>query len=140
MEAVYNVLLRGLEWVIEYSILLVDLVGVCVLLFAVGRAIWELCHKNRHVKLHLAEGIALSLEFKMGGELLRTGLVRDWRELLILGSIILLRAAMTFLIQWEIKNEKKHEDAHAQATEEATEASDEAGASEENTPIDEANV
>lgn len=44
----------------------------------------------------------------MGGELLRTVIVREWNELLILGAIILLRAALTFLIQWEIKIERKN--------------------------------
>ena len=34
-------------------------------------------------------------------------LVREPKELLVLGAIILLRAALTFLIHWEIKNEKK---------------------------------
>ena len=34
--------------------------------------------------------------------LLRTVSVRDWNELLILGAVILLRAALTFLIHWEI--------------------------------------
>ncbi|MBR4895119.1 MAG: DUF1622 domain-containing protein, partial [Clostridia bacterium] len=33
---------------------------------------------------------------------LRTVSVRDWNELLILGAVILLRAALTFLIHWEI--------------------------------------
>ncbi|MBP5670009.1 MAG: DUF1622 domain-containing protein, partial [Lachnospiraceae bacterium] len=36
-----------------------------------------------------------------------TVVVRDWAELGILGAIIMLRAALTFLIHWEIKNEKK---------------------------------
>ena len=44
----------------------------------------------------------------MGGELLRTVIVREWNELLILGAIILLRAALAFLIQWEIKIERKN--------------------------------
>nr|MCR5515284.1 DUF1622 domain-containing protein [Lachnospira sp.] len=48
-----------------------------------------------------------ALEFKLGGEVLRTVVVREWAELGILGAIILLRAALTFLIHWEIKNEKK---------------------------------
>jgi uncharacterized membrane protein len=60
------------------------------------------------MRLELAEGIALALEFKMGGELLRTVIVRDWTELLILGAVIALRAALTFLIQWEIRLEKKN--------------------------------
>ena len=55
----------------------------------------------------LAQGIALALEFKLGGEVLRTVVVREWAELGILGAIILLRATLTFLIHWEIKNEKK---------------------------------
>lgn len=94
--------------IINYAILLIECVGVCVLLWAIVRAVIQLFRGNEHVRLMLAEGIALSLEFKMGSELLRTLIVREWSELLILGAIILLRAALTFLIQWEIKNEKKN--------------------------------
>ena len=57
--------------------------------------------------MNLAQGIALALEFKMGGEVLRTVVVREWSELGILGAIIVLRAMLTFLIHWEIKNEKR---------------------------------
>ena len=59
------------------------------------------------VRLVLAQGIALALSFKLGAEVLRTVIVREWNELMILGAIILLRAALTFLIHWEIKNEEK---------------------------------
>ena len=54
----------------------------------------------------MAKGIALSLEFKMGSEVLRTVIVRDWAELGILGAVILLRGLLTFLIHWEIKQEE----------------------------------
>lgn len=53
--------------------------------------------------------IALALEFKLGGEVLRTVIVREQAELIILGAIILLRGALTFLIHWEIKVEESHE-------------------------------
>ena len=59
--------------------------------------------------LNLAKGIALALEFKLGGEVLRTVIVREQAELIILGAIILLRGALTFLIHWEIKVEESHE-------------------------------
>ena len=62
---------------------------------------------RKNIRLDLAQGIALALEFKMGGEVLRTVVVREWSELGILGAIIVLRAVLTFLIHWEIKNEKK---------------------------------
>ena len=38
---------------------------------------------------------------------LRTVIVRTWDEILLLGAVILLRAALTFYIQWEIRIEKK---------------------------------
>lgn len=38
--------------------------------------------------------------------MLRTVLVRELSEILIVGAIIVLRAALTLLIHWEIKNEK----------------------------------
>ena len=45
-------------------------------------------NKRQLIRLNLAQGIALALEFKMGGEVLRTVVVREWSELGILGAII----------------------------------------------------
>ena len=52
--------------------------------------------------------MAMSLEFKLAAEILKTVLVRTLDEIIILGAIILLRALMTLIIHWEIK-----QDAHA---------------------------
>ena len=106
MEEVYQKVLSVFTVVIEYLVLAVELVGVVVLVVTVIRAIIGLAKRDKKVKLDLAEGIALALQFKMGGELLRTVIVREWSELLILGAVILLRAALTVLIQWEIKLHK----------------------------------
>ena len=46
-------------------------------------------------------------EFKMGSEILRTVVVREWKEIGIVAGIIALRAALTFLLHWEIKEEEK---------------------------------
>ena len=94
--------------IVNYLILIVEFIGIVILMYAVISAVIGLLRRQPHTRLKLAEGIALSLEFKMGGELLRTVIVREWNELLILGAIILLRAALTFLIQWEIKVERKN--------------------------------
>ena len=108
LEAVKNVF----DVAVEYAILLIELVGVCVLLWAVGRAVIDLFKKRDLLRLHLAEGIALALEIKIGSELLRTVTVRELSELYILAAIVVLRAAMTFLIHWEIKLERKHNEIH----------------------------
>ncbi|HBK02247.1 MAG TPA: hypothetical protein DDY77_04370 [Clostridiales bacterium] len=103
----YNKIEEIFYLIVNYCILFIELVGVGVLVYTIIKSVIALFKKTPRLRLDLAEGIALSLEFKMGGELLRTVVVREWKELVILGAIILMRAAMTFLIQWEIKNEKK---------------------------------
>jgi uncharacterized membrane protein len=104
----YEKILEIFDIGVFYIILLIELIGIGVLVYTVFKTLIGLFRKHERVRLDLAEGIALSLEFKLGGELLRTVIVRQWEELLILGAIVLLRAAMTFLIQWEIRIEKKH--------------------------------
>ncbi len=94
--------------VVKYCVLVIELIGVAILMWTVIKSIINVIKKKKHIRLELAEGIALALEFKIGGELLNTVIVRDWHELLILGAIVLIRAALTFLIQWEIKIEKKN--------------------------------
>jgi uncharacterized membrane protein len=106
----YEKILEFFDIGVFYIILLIELIGIGVLVYTVFKTLIGLFRKHERVRLDLAEGIALSLEFKLGGELLRTVIVREWEELLILGAIVLLRAAMTFLIQWEIRIEKKHEE------------------------------
>lgn len=107
MEEFYKVISNYFDLLIEYLILIVEFIGIVILVYAIVGAVIGLFRRQEHVRLKLAEGIALALEFKIGGELLRTVIVREWNELLILGAIILLRAALTFLIQWEIKIERK---------------------------------
>ena len=108
MGKIYEVVEQWFDIFIKYVVLAIELIGTIVLIYAVVAAIIGLFKRQKHVRLKLAEGIALALEFKIGGELLRTVIVRNWEELLILGAIILLRAALTFLIQWEIKIERKN--------------------------------
>ena len=43
-------------------------------------------------------------------EVLRTIIARDLNTLLITGGLVVLRAAMTILIHWEIKREKAEHD------------------------------
>ena len=104
---IYNAVEGVFYLIVQYAILVTELVGVCVLILTIVKAVIGMARRKQRLRLDLAEGIALALEFKMGGELLRTVVVREWKELLILGAVILLRAAMTFLIQWEIRVEKR---------------------------------
>jgi len=97
------------EWLIslvDLAILVFEFLGVAVILAAGIRGIVSYVKRDPTTRLKLAQGMAMGLEFKLGSEILRTVLVREFQEIGIVAAIILLRAALTFLIHWEIKNEK----------------------------------
>ena len=109
MEHVVEFLEMVVHFAAQIGIAATELAGIAILLITVTKSIIGYFRKDEHVRLDLAEGIALALEFKLGGEVLRTVIVREWTELLILGAIIALRGALTLLIHWEISVEEKRE-------------------------------
>lgn len=96
-----------LDILCEVSILLFEFVGVIILIIVGIRGIYDFIRKDTHTKLELLKGMALALEFMMGGEILRTVIATGWETIAIVGGIIILRVALTFLIHWEIKAEEK---------------------------------
>lgn len=103
-----NYLYTVLNAATNIAILLFEFVGVFVI---AGYGVYGIVcffKQDTELRLKLAKGLATGLEFKLGSEILRTVLVRDLSEIAIVGAIILLRAALAFLIHWEIKNEEAH--------------------------------
>ena len=89
------------------AILLFEYTGVGVIIATGIMGIMRCLRRDPATRLQLAKGMALGLEFKLGSEILRTVLVREFREIWLVGAIILLRASLTLLIHWEIKNEER---------------------------------
>lgn len=100
-----------LEWtlenLVEIFIVVFELIGVCIIIVSGMRGFWNYIHRRPQTKLKLAQGLAMGLEFKLGSEILRTVVVREWTEIATVAGIIALRAALTFLIHWEINEEQK---------------------------------
>ena len=71
------------------------------------RGVARFVRRDPATRLRLARGMALGLEFKLGSEILRTVVVRELQEIVFVGAIILLRAALTLLLHWEIKSEEQ---------------------------------
>lgn len=108
---VLKVLEELLRHVVDIAIVGFEFVGVFVIILAGLQGIRDYVRKNPQIRLNLAIGMALGLEFKLGSEILRTVVVRDLAEIATVAAIIVLRAALTFLIHWEIKEEKADEEA-----------------------------
>ena len=107
MKAFLETMELLLAYIVNICTILLELFGVIVLISTAVKCFIQWIRHDTKLRLDLAQGIALSLEFKMGSEVLRTVVVRQWSELGILGAVILLRGLLTFLIHWEIKNEKE---------------------------------
>ncbi len=99
--------------VVDFAILLFELVGVFIVIASGIHGTYSYLKRDPYTKLNLAKGLAMGLEFKMGSEILRTVVVRDFSEILTVAGIIILRAALSFLIHWEIKNGEVAESEHA---------------------------
>ena len=99
-----------LHHTIEVCIILMELIGVCVMVVTAINCFIRWIRKDMEIGLRLAQGIALALEFKLGGEVLRTILARDFKEIGMIACVIALRAALTFLLHWEVKEEHEEEE------------------------------
>ena len=100
------------ELISEILIPVFELMGIFIAAVSAATAFWQygkglIRGTDCNVKARLAHGLALSLEFKMASEILKTVLVREVSELVILGAVILLRAVLSFLIHFEMKHIEK---------------------------------
>ena len=106
MEQAYELVTRYFEIVIKWAILLCEVIGVLMIVLTAIRGVIAWIMQKSNARLIAAEGIAVALTFKLGGEVMRSVIVREWSELLILGAVVLLRAVMAILIHFEIRAEK----------------------------------
>ena len=102
-----------IELILPTIIAVIELIGIFVVAVSAVQSFYFYLrslfgHRDRNIKLDLANGMATGLEFKVASEILKTVLVRDFNELLILGSVILLRALLALLIHFEMKSSEQH--------------------------------
>lgn len=118
MESIEICLSWLLDNIVEIAILVFEFIGVGIIIYSgvVGFVKW--LRRSPDIRIYLAKGLAMGLEFKMGSEILRTVVVREWKEIGIVAGIIALRAALTFLIHWEIRQEEKESEKQPGITEE----------------------
>lgn len=105
-STLYEQLHEGLVSLVNLSVVLLEFIGVGVIVVAALQGILNYIRRDPLTRLKLAKGMAMGLEFKLGSEILRTVVVREFTEIGLVAAIIVLRAALTFLIHWEIKTEE----------------------------------
>jgi len=89
-----------------------ELIGIFIVIYSAlktfGRyAIRFFNFTDETIKIEFSQALAMALEFKLGAEILKTLVIRTIDELIILASIVILRAALTLIIHWEIESDSK---------------------------------
>ncbi len=107
-----NCLHEAIVIVVPYMISVLEIIGIVVVFGSGLHGFWQYVQntfmkKNYDLQSNLAKGLAMGLEFKMAAEILRTVLIQSMDELYMLGAVILLRALLSLLIHYEIKQPKR---------------------------------
>ena len=91
--------------IVYYLIMVFEMVGVVILLVYAGKALAAVFKSAHNCKRLLSEGITTALSFLLGGEVLKTIVAPDWKDIGMTCAILLMRAAVTVLLHWESRHE-----------------------------------
>lgn len=101
--------------ILYYVIWVIELIGIGIIVYGVFYSLVKFFidkykNKKSSIKIVLANYLALGLEFMLAAEILKTVTInREWSEIIVLGSIVILRAAISLLLYIELSYEEKKE-------------------------------
>ncbi len=107
MAEIMGFLELGLIEVTEGVILVLEIIGVMLVVWSAAKGLKNYFFKEPHTKMMLGEDLSMALTFLMCGEILRTVIARELKQIVVVCGIIFMRVALTLLIHWEIKSEKE---------------------------------
>lgn len=88
----------------EISVNFMELLSICIIVFTTFVAFYKLLRHEPSARVYLLHGQSIGLTFKLGSEILRTITVRNLDEILQIALLIAIKAAMTWLIHWELQD------------------------------------
>ena len=101
-----------LEITIPYITSTLELIGVIIIVIGASRALYNVVTNKFNFDEHafgvrFAKSMALSLEFKLAAEIIKTVIIRDLDEFIILAAVATLRVVITLVLHWELKSGNK---------------------------------
>ncbi|MCF0259498.1 MAG: DUF1622 domain-containing protein [Erysipelotrichaceae bacterium] len=98
------------EFVIEIariSMYLLELISVIIIVYTTVVAFYKLIKKKPLARVYLLHGQSVGLSFKLGSEILRTVTARSIEDIWEVFLLIIIKALMVLLIEWELKGIEK---------------------------------
>lgn len=105
----------------ELAITVIELWGLMIIVIALLKEGYRTIFKYKfsftrmNDDNHLNAGLASSLEILLAAEILKTIIVTEYRNLVIIAVLIVLRIAMTLLLVWETSHKTRHGSTHEQS-------------------------
>ena len=102
-----------LEFIVPYITGILELIGVLIIAIAAVRGVLQFFKNGFNfmgddVSIDFAKAMALSLEFKLAAEIIKTVVIRTFDEFIILAAVAILRVVLTFVLHWELQSGAKN--------------------------------
>ena len=104
LEELLNKYLPTLINILEIMGIIVVIIGAISAFYQYMKSIFT--KSDYPIKYSFANNLAMGLEFKLAGEILKTVLIKNIDDLWIIAAVSLLRGFLELLIYFEMKNEK----------------------------------
>ena len=110
IEEITEAFKEDVSHVAEISVNFMELLSICIIVFTTFVAFFKLLRHEKSARVYLLHGQSIGLTFKLGSEILRTITVRNMDEIMQIAMLILIKAAMTWLIHWELTDTDEEPD------------------------------
>ena len=107
LEELLNKYLPTIVNILEIMGIIVIIIGAVSAFYVYIKSLFT--KSDYPIKYTFANNLAMGLEFKLAGEILKTVLIKNIDELWIIAAVSLLRGFLSLLIYWEMKNEKNEQ-------------------------------
>lgn len=91
------------------SLYILELLSVIIIVYTTIVAFIKLIRHQPFARVYLLHGQSVGLTFKLGAEILRTVVARNIDDIWEIFLLIVIKACMIFLIEWELKGIKDPE-------------------------------
>jgi uncharacterized membrane protein len=108
-ETIYHFIEYFVQDFTKLMIVLMELVGLLIIIYSsvvtLSRFVkLKYNQTSTDIRIRLGRGISFALMFYLAAEILRLILIREYKDLFIVGAIIVLHVIVTVLIAWEVSH------------------------------------
>lgn len=107
MEHLLHILHGLLETGVEFAVVAFELIALVLLVIDGVKGLLCVIKHDKEISLELLKGFSESLTFLLGAEILKTVVLGDVKDLLMVGGVTLVRVILSVLIHWEMGLEHK---------------------------------